>query len=603
MAGRVALPLTLIAALLTAEAPAEAAEPVTVSVTLSDREVLVGDVVSLQIRSVATVNGSIRVELPPVKGLTELSRSSSEGTSISWDNVSGQKVTREQTLTVELQADLAGTLSIPPVVARVGASSARSQPVTLVVVGSAALAEAAPQAEAGQVAPPDPDEATLFARYRLSKGRAYLGEQVLLDLEIFATPNRNFSLEEVPEAPELDGFWKQVVFKPQKLTRTIETVGGRRYHVYRLWRMALFGLSAGDRTLPPARLSFSTGRGMFTTGERIRVRTKPVKITIEPLPTEGRPAGFQTTNIGQYQLRSSVDAQTVPAGKAILLKISLFGSGNIDNARLPELKEMDGFRVFPPTVKAEPQTSLNGVSGTKTAEILLMPTRGGRLEVPALSLPVFNPKTGAYVQLSAPAIPIMVQGDPVAAPAVQAAPPPAAKVQVQLRPLHVRADVLGFSPPPFVRPLFFAALAAPALLFLLMLLGELVWSKVRQQTPEHRRRAVARDAQTRLHNARTEAEAGRMALAYAAFVDALFAVGSERMQVVLQGLTTDEVCEKLAAHGAEDATVQQVRQELETADYLRFASGAATGVDAGTVLSRWSQILASVEALASKETA
>ncbi len=516
---------------------------------------------------------------------------------MSWDSRSGQKVTREQTLGLELQANKAGTLTIPAFVAKVAGRSAQSRPLTLKVIASAALAANAPQAEAGQVAPPDPGEDKLFARYRLNKGTAYLGEQVLLDLEIFASPNRNFSLEEMPDAPELDGFWKKVVFKPTKLTRTVEVVGGQRYHVYRLWRMALFGLSAGERTLPPARLTFSTNRGMFGSGRRIRVRTKPVKLSILPLPTEGRPAGFASTNVGQYKLRATVDARTVPAGKAVLLKVALSGVGNIENARLPEIKDIDGFRVFPPTVKTEDKTSLNGIQGTKSAEILLMPTRGGRLQVPALSLPIYDPGRKGYERLSTPSIAIVVNGEPVAAPAIQAAPTKAEPKEVKLQPLHVRADVSAWSPPPFVTRPFFVALALPPLLFVLLLLGEWGWARAQRQTSAHVRRAVARDAKSRLQHAKQEADAGHLDKAYAAFVDALLTLGSERTQVALQGMTTEQVCETLAAHGASAATVQQVQEQLQTADYARFASGAVAGLQASTVLATWGDILSEVEAL------
>lgn len=579
---------------------ASAAGEITVQTTLSESKVLVGDVVSLQVQSVARVNGDIQVQMPRVEGLTELSRSTSEGTSISWSSGGGQQITRTQTLSIELQADAAGTLQIPAVVARVGSFTARSKPSVLVVIGQEALTQQASKAEAGRVAPPDPNEQNLFVRYRLDKSEAYLGEQVLLDLEVFANARRNFSIEEVPGPPELDGFWKEIVYKPDRLTRRVETVAGRRYHVYRVWRVALFGLTAGERTLPPVRLSFSSGSGFFSSGRKLRVRTKPVTLSINPLPTEGRPRDFVSTNVGAYRLTTSVDAKVVPAGKAVLLKVALSGAGNIDNAKLPELPPVDGFRAFPPNVKTDSNGDISGVRGTKAAEILLMPTRGGRLEIPSLTVAVFDPGKAAYVPLSAPSIPVLVKGEPAPAPAATIAKAPSApdeREQVELRALHMRADLSTSSEPPYRTPSYLAALIAPGALFLLLLLFERIVALTRRQTPAHRRRAVAKDAKARLQQARAEAEAGRLAEAYSAFVDALFTLGSQRLQVALQGLTTEQVSQALRAQGASEDLAARIAKELETADYARFAHGALDGASKEDVLARWEAILSEVEAL------
>ncbi|MCB9648831.1 MAG: protein BatD [Deltaproteobacteria bacterium] len=579
---------------------AHAADALTVTAELSERQVLVGDVVTLQIRAVATVNGDIQVQVPRVDGLSELSRSSSEGTSISFSSVGGQQVRREQTVAVELQADKAGTLSVPAVVARVGGQQARSQPLTLVVVGQEDLQSGAAVAP-GEVVPPDPNEQSLFARYRVDRSQAYLGQQIVVDLEIFASPRGNFSLEEVPKPPELDGFWSEILYKPERLTRSVEKVAGKSYHVYRLWRVALFPLTAGEASLPPVRVTYSTGRGMFGGGKRGRVRTKPVALEILPLPTQGRPSDFVSTNVGSYSLSASVDANKVPAGKAVVLKVQLRGDGNIKNAKLPELPELDGFRAFPPTVSSDAKPQLAGMTGSKTAEILLMPTRGGRLSIPGLSLPVFDPVKKAYERLTTPSIPVVVEGEPApaAAPPPTVGATPAPVPQDQLRPIRFRSDLLATPAPPSEQAWYWAVVASVPVLFLLLLGLERLIRGARAETPERRRRAVARGARARLAEARRLAEAGQGAEAYAAFTDALFDLGTERLQVALRGLTTEQIVATLKARGASDELAQRVQHELEQADYARYVPGVASGV-AGS-LEAWEGILSEVGALGEKK--
>ena len=295
----------------------QAAPALEVEAALSQATAEVGDVVSLEVRVTARVDGGVELGLPALDGFTELSRSKSEGTSISWNGRS-QSVTREHVLVLELQVNRAGRLEVPAITARVGGDEARSRPLALVVGASPEEVDRVP----GRVPPPGPDEARLFVRYRVSQGEAWLGQEVLLDLEIFADPSSAFGVEEVPPPPELDGFWREVLEQPQRLEPRAEVVEGRRYQVYRLWRMALYGLEAGERVVPASAIGFSEGRSLLGGGRRLRRKAPPLTLRVKPLPSEGRPRDFAATNVGRFTLAATVDADRVPAGKAFYLYVT-----------------------------------------------------------------------------------------------------------------------------------------------------------------------------------------------------------------------------------------------------------------------------------------
>lgn len=592
----------LLLSVLLSAGLARAQQPISIDATLSDSSVLMGDIVTVQLRAVARVDGQVEVSVPAIDGLTEINRSRSEGTSISWTNA-GQSITREVTINVEYSADRPGKIQIPSFVAQAGRHAARTKPMVIEVVGAADVV--APATGAGEVAPPSSAERRLFVRYRLNKTEAFLGEQVLMDLEIFSAPGQGFSVEDIGAPPELDGFWKEIVDRPQRLTRRSATVAGQRYDVYRVWRVAMFPLAAGEKTVPPNAVTFSTGRSLFGSGRRIRRRPLPVKIEVKPLPTEGRPADFSNANVGQFALKASVDHDKVPAGKAVLLSMELSGRGNLTNVRLPEVKEIDGFRVFPPTVKEHPELTPSGVKGRKTAEILLMPVRGGRLEIPSFTMTIFDPDVGEYRLLSTQSLRIAVSGDPsevVAksmSPETPGKPPPEKIARSDLRPLRFRSRLLTGRTAIWKRPAFVALLAGPPLLFILAIALELLIARARRETPASKRRAAAALAKKRLETAQQAANAGDVAGAYAELVEAVTELGSIKCGVALRGLTTEQIASELKARAAPSDLILGVTEELEAADYARFAAGRAG--DPGAMVDRWTDLLERLDAWQPKE--
>lgn len=583
----------LIPALLLVSTPAFAADELSVSATLSDAAVPLGDIVTLEVRAIARVDGEIQLSIPSVKGLSELSRSQSQGTSISW-NGARQSITREQTVTVELQTEKAGAIAIPPIVARLGRHSAKSTALSL-VVGAIDLPENIENVEAGKVAPPGPGEGDIFVRFRVDKNEVFLGEQVLLDCDVFAAPGQSLNVESRDPPPALDGFWQEVVDMPQRLTRRVETIQGRSYHVYRLWRIALFPLEAGERTIAPTSVSLAKGRTIFGSGRRMRRRTLPIAIDVKPLPTAGRPADFSNNNVGQYLLSASLDHDRVPAGKAVLLRLSLSGVGNIKSARLPEVKAIDGFRVFPPTIRDNTQVTPNGLRGTKTAEILLMPQRGGRLEVPSFALTVFDPSTGAYERRTTNTMRVVVDGEPSKTDAPPVPTETAEKKALDLRPIRFRSSLAKHDPTPWRQPWFAAAAGAPWLLFVLFMALKRIRSRASQETEASKKRAAQQAAKSQLAAAKEALDAGDVASAYAKFAEALIAYGTNKCGIALRGQTADGVRNALLERGATKELAAAVAEELEAADYARFAPGTLSG-SGGGAYERWSSIFEQLEA-------
>jgi len=592
--------LVAIAALCSLTLAVDAsAQSLRVQASLSDVQAVVGDLLTLEITAVSTTDGTVTINVPKYAGVSELSRRSSESSQFSITNAR-RSMKRTKTLVVEYEAAAVGKHTLTGITARSPGGSAAANPVVLVIGENAAAT--AVRAKAGQIEPPRPDEAGLFVRFRSDKAQAYLGEQIVLDLEIFT--NGSFNLEDQVGLPTLDGFWNEIIEQPKRLNARNVRIGRNRYRAYRLWRAALFPLQAGLRPIVGQPLTFSKGRSMFKSGARIRRSPTPLTIDVIPLPTEGRPSGFSSTNVGEYRLTARIDQGRVPAGKAVVLKVRLEGRGNIKSVKLPKVERVDGFRVFPATVRDEVQTGRLGLTGHKESEQVLMPLRGGRLEIPALELPVFSPKKGTYETLRTRSIRLIVDGDPQAAPTAPTAiatepstPTRAGGVpRAKLRPLRYRSKLESRSPPLSTTPLYAGLIAAPPLLFLFLLLLEGLLARARRETPTSERKKAARAAHARLATARHAADDGDATKAYGEIQETLYAFTTERTGVPVRGLTMDEARGHLSKRGMNTDLIDRIISELEHCDFARFAPGGKDAATVSEALERASTILAELEA-------
>lgn len=567
---------------------------VSVKAQLSEASVAVGDVVTLEIRAIADAREDIEVEFPTVDGLSIIGQSESTQMSMSWTS-SGQKLRREKILRLELSADSPGIKKIPPIKAKVRGEQGQSKPLKLSVRDlQNALAPQA--ATGGAIILPDPSENNIFIRYRLSQGEVWLGQQVFLDLEIFADPRLNFRVETLPEPPDLDGFWREMLERPKRLSARREVVDGEVYQVFRAWRFALFPLQAGERTLPPIIADFRTGGGgLFATGSRARRRTRALTLNVKPLPTKGRRSKFSPSNIGVLDLNATLDKTEVKTGKAVVLKLTLSGTGNIKSLRLPELTELDGFRVFPPTLTDEiKQSPKSGVSGQKVAEILLVPNQPGRHRIPSLKLPVFDPNRGEYVRLKTKPLSLKVVGEApteiAKAPTTQT-PQTEAPTGPERRPLRFEARLQPAIVLPWNNIWWWALVISGPLLVVLRWIAVRVLTQLNTQTDAQKETTHARTAaQEQRKKAQDAAQQGDAATAASACIEAFYAQAKAQLQIQLRGQTSEEVAQTLLTQGASEAYARKVAKALDGASYTRYAPSGAPD-DVHRLVQEWTQLI------------
>ena len=120
---------------------------------------------------------------------------------------------------------------------------------------------------------------------------------------------------------------------------------------------------------------------------------------MRPLPPA--PAGF-TGAVGAFKISSKVVPREVKAGEPVTWTVELEGSGNWPEIQgLPSRQAPREFQVIQPKPKrTQPPGKL--FEGTLSEDVVLVPTKAGTYDLPALDFVYFDPTSGTYTTLSAP---------------------------------------------------------------------------------------------------------------------------------------------------------------------------------------------------------
>jgi len=128
--------------------------------------------------------------------------------------------------------------------------------------------------------------------------------------------------------------------------------------------------------------------------KRFMVSSKPLSLTVLPLPRQGRPDGFYGL-VGQYTISASAKPTTdVYMGDPITLTIKIGGSKYLKPVQWPKLQQVPGlaanFKI--PSQKATPAID----NGFKVFTQTIRPDNNQANVIPSIPLAYFDPDTGSY---------------------------------------------------------------------------------------------------------------------------------------------------------------------------------------------------------------
>jgi hypothetical protein len=579
-------------------APAFAAAGVELSATTDVTEVALDDTLTLRITTTYASKGeSGELQLPAFADFEVVNQSRSE--QVSFTFVNGAPSFRRTVITsIALTPRLEGELTIEPAKLEARGKIWQTQPIRIRAVAAGQPGRSrrpSPDPLANDRIPPDvdpfadlhPGQRDLLLRAVVDNDRPFVGQQVTYSLYLLA--RANVSSIENPQLPRLDGFWSEDIEVPQQLVPEQRILDGVPYTSYLVRRRALFPLRPGKVTIEPAEMQVLTGFGMLFSRGSSRRSSQPLHLDVQPLPP-GKPAGFDSGNVGQWTLTASAEPLGVAVGQPVTFRLVASGRGNVRDLRLPELGAIDGVRAYDAIVTDKKSIERGQVNGTRAVEQLLVPERTGAIEIPALSMEIFDPGQMQYRTIRTDPIAVQVV-------AVEAGPRLAAPVAQNLlgasgvRPIRLRLGSVHRATPPWTQPWFWPALAMPPL-GLALALGIVGLRRRLRVDPGDRRIRLARSAAAkRLQGAQALLQRGESVAFYTEIVRAVTGYLADKQGVAVAGMTRDQLAAALAARGHAEETVRRLVRVLDDCDRARFAPGSSEAPAREAMLGRADQLL------------
>ena len=207
-----------------------------------------------------------------------------------------------------------------------------------------------------------------------------------------------------PHLPEFRDFFVEPLQTPPPYTRQVR---GKTFWVQEHTHK-LYAEKAGQLTLAPAELLLPLPQGRKT------LKTKPLTLTVQPIPEIGRPPHFNGA-IGTYQISAEIARGWVEVGRALTFTVRISGRGNIQTVTPPKLPGIPGVIV------SGPNPSDDLVAPTSRVYVYtLISARTGMLRIPAIAYAYFDPNRATYATTQTRPIPLSVRPDPNDLVAVEA---------------------------------------------------------------------------------------------------------------------------------------------------------------------------------------
>ena len=366
-----------------------------------------------------TIEGSGGPDDLPLPSLVNLEVVGGPSQSTQVSIVNG-RMSQSRTLTYVLQARAVGKAEI----GAVQAGGQSTQPIAVEVVAGAIRQREPQRADPFGRDPFDPIEEMFGGRRRggtqtlrvqmeaqPSRSRLHVGEPLVLTYWLYT--QASVADLQFKEAPQFGGFWVEDLER-EKTPPAGEpaTLEGQSYRRFPILRKLLFPTKAGVLTIPASVFRIGIARtGFFDAGGTIERPTKPLTITVDPLPDA---AGFSGA-VGRFKATATLDRDTVPLGEAATLRFRVEGTGNLKWIdRAPEV-QLSGAKVFPPQTKSDLRASETGVSGSRTWEFVVVPETSGAIEIRPLVFSYFDAAAGKIVNAETTPLTLRVEGGTAAA--------------------------------------------------------------------------------------------------------------------------------------------------------------------------------------------
>lgn len=306
---------------------------------------------------------------------------------------------RSEVWEFKLRARAVGRHTLGPVQVVQGGVIAQAPAVEVEVLanGAGIASQLNPRLRALLLASAPPPDSGAAVTVLLSGEQVLVGQQVDVVTAAWFPRELRLRLRRQPtlEPPTFSGVWSYPQPVPPGIAET-RRVGETWYDLF-IYHQVIFPITPGPilGTRAVMRYSVPLAFQFFSQEERFELKSAVPRITVLPLPEDGRPNGFDGAVGSGLVLTREIDGSP-RAGEPVGVRFVLTGRGNVALWPPPFLRWPGRLQVYPEGTD-EKLDAVGGVlGGTKTFRYLVVPDSAGALPIPTVQYHFFDAVPATY---------------------------------------------------------------------------------------------------------------------------------------------------------------------------------------------------------------
>lgn len=425
----------------------------------------------------------------------------------------------------------------------------------------------------------------VFIKTTFSKKTVYEQEEIVATIVLYHKGNV-LEIEDY-KMPEYKGFIsKDIQLKREEQPGT-DVVNGVKYQTFKLKQTILYPQKSGPIEIEKGQLTaiiqVPTGgqrRGfwgfddIFNTMKRVRkiIPIEGTKIEVKALPTEGKPADFNNA-VGSFKMESDISKTETKAYEPITIKVKISGTGNIKYVKSPTFEFPSDFDTYAP----KENQKINGNSGTREIDYLVIPRHAGTFEIPAATFSYFDLNTKRYNTLKTKAFTLNVEKGENNAENNQVISNYTNKENVKylgtdLRYINVTNTTVEKRKGNLYGTLaFWLWYIIPLLLFVALTILYRKQIKENANIALVKNKRANKQAKKRLKQADTYLKSGESEAFYEEVMKALWGYISDKLSIPTSQLNKDTIEQELENRNVSEETIRSFMDILSTCEFARFA--------------------------------
>ena len=429
-----------------------------------------------------------------------------------------------------------------------------------------------------------------------NKKNVFLGEQIMLTYKIYYTiPISQLS---VSKAPSYSGFWtKDVTDNNGTLQQSSVMRDGQQYNVATIQEIVLFPQKTGNLTIDPLDINciaqirqqrnrsqgydpfedfFGDVLGTTYTNVRKDIKSQPITIEVKPLPTANKPDSFKGA-VGQFTFTSKIDKNELKVNEAFTLTQTVSGKGNIELLELPRPVFPPDFEVYDPKITSSIKDNALGITGSKTAEYIVIPRVSGDFNLKETIFSYFNPSLGRYETLRSEAHNIQVIKGDIASgnggiyTSGQADIKYLGKDIQHINTSNNKLNITGSTF--FMSTSYIIILVIMVIIFVASIVVNKKMNNLNKNQVLVRNKQATKVAKKRLSNAFNHLKNNNQNGFYEELSQALWGYISDKLNIVRSQLSMDTVKEMMLNKNVGEDIVNEFIDILNNCEFARFAPG------------------------------